>query len=76
MVNNKEQAQEEEIFLYKPYDVTLPKSKTLEPISIQDEIDNLEKYMKYMQSPVKIILFYPPPHYKSLRPQEEQDEQY
>ena len=29
-----------------------------------------------MQSPTKTMPFYPPPHYKSLQPQEEQDEQY
>ena len=48
MVNNKKQVQKEEIFLYKPYDVILPKPKTPEPISIQDEIDNLKKYMEYI----------------------------
>ena len=32
--------------------------------------------MKYMQSWVKIILFYPLPYYKSLCPQGEQDKQY
>ena len=32
--------------------------------------------MKYMQSPVKTMPFYPPPHYKFLWPQGEQDEQY
>jgi len=43
---------------------------------IQEEIDNLNKYMKYIQASVKIMPFYPPPHYKSLQPQEEQDNQY
>jgi len=43
---------------------------------IQDEIDNLEKYMKFMQVPIKMIPFYPPPHYKSLWLQEKQDKQY
>ena len=32
--------------------------------------------MKYMQSPIKTMLFYPLPHYKSLQPQGEQDKQY
>jgi len=43
---------------------------------IQDEINNLDKYMKYIQAPVKMMQFYPPPHYKSLKPQVEQDKQY
>ena len=63
----KQQIQDEEVLLYKPYQVDLPRPKTSEPIFIQDEIDNLEKYMKYMQTPIITILFYPPPHYKSLQ---------
>ena len=66
IVNNKKQVQEEEIFLYKLYNAILFKYKTLEPMFIQDKIDNLEKYMKYMQLLVKMIPFYPSPHYKSL----------
>ena len=73
MMNNKEQTQEEEIFLYKPYDIALSRSKTSKPMSIQDKIDNLEKYIKYMQLPVKTMPFYLLPHYKSLQPQGEQN---
>jgi len=65
IVINKKQAQEKEIFLYKLYNIALSRPKTPEPIFIQDEINNLEKYMKYMQSSVKMMLFYLPPHYKS-----------
>ena len=32
--------------------------------------------MKYIQSPVKTILLYPLPHYKSIQPQGEQNKQY
>ena len=46
--------------------MSLHKSKTPEPTFIQDEIDNLEKYMKYMQLPVKTILSYLPPYYKLI----------
>ena len=31
-------------------------------------------YIKFIQASVKIVFFYPPPHYKSIQPQEEQDE--
>jgi len=73
MVDNKEKQgiQEEEVFLYKPYDVDSPKPKTPKPTFIQDKIGNLEKYMKYMQSSVKTIPFYLPPHYKFIWSQEE-----
>ena len=42
---------------------------------IQDKINNLNKHMKFLQSPVKTILFYLPPYYKSLQSKGEQDEQ-
>ena len=48
MDNKRGQVQKEEVFLYKLYDITLSKTKTPEPTFIQDEIKNLEKYMKYM----------------------------
>ena len=32
--------------------------------------------MKYIQSPVTTTSFYPPPYYKSIWPQGEQDKQY
>jgi len=62
--------------LYKSYEVDLPRSKTPEPIFIQDEINNLKKYMKFIQALIKTTPFYPPPHYKSLYSQEELDKQY
>ena len=40
--------------------------KKPELMSIQDEINNLDKQIKYMQSPVKIMPFYSLPHYKSI----------
>ena len=45
--------------------------KTPKPTFIQDKIKNLEKYMKFMQAPIKTTLFYLPPYYKSLQPQGE-----
>ena len=62
--------------MYKSYEVDLPRSKTPEPIFIQDEINNLKKYMKFIQALIKTTPFYPPPHYKSLYSQEELDKQY
>ena len=49
-VNNKgkQQIQDKEVFFYKLYNVDLPRPKTLELTFIQDEIDNLEKYIKYI----------------------------
>jgi len=52
--------------MFKLYNVDSPRLKTPEPIFIQDEINNLEKYMKYMQASIKMIPFYPPSQYKFL----------
>ena len=42
---------------------------------VQDEeMNNLEKYMKYMQTSIKTIPFYLPSYYKTIQPQEEYDE--
>ena len=71
----KDRVQDEEVFLYKPYDVSLKssRSKTSEPKFIQDEINNLEKTMLLLQSLIKTMPFYSPPHYKSLQPNGEQN---
>ena len=60
------QVQDKEVFLYKLYNINLLRPKTLELTFIQNEIENLDKYMKYIQSPIKTMLFYPPLHYKSI----------
>ena len=62
----KQQVQDEEVFLYKLYDVNEPKLKIPKLTFIQDKINNLEKYMKFIQASIKTIPFYPPPHYKSI----------
>ena len=76
IINKGKQRVEEEVFLYKPYNVSKSRPKTSELQFIQDEINNLEKYIKYIQSPIKMMPFYPPSYYKFLWLQEEQDKQY
>jgi len=65
-VEKKHQIQDEEVLLYKPYEVDPPRPKTSELTFIQDEIENLKKYIKFMQAPIQTILFYLLLHYKSL----------
>ena len=78
IIANKEKQwkQDKEVLFYKLYDISLKSSKPEIPklMFIQDEIKNLDKYIKYIQSPIKTMLFYPPPHYKFIWPQEEWDE--
>ena len=50
--------------------------KIPESTFVQDKVNNLEKYMKFLQAPVKTIPFYLPPHYKFFQPNREQDKQY
>jgi len=40
---------------------------------IQDEVENLMKYMKFICFPTQTRLFKPPPHYQSLRSRGEQN---
>jgi len=44
----KQQIQNEKVLFYKHYEVKPPRPKTFEPMFIQDKIDNLDKYMKFM----------------------------
>jgi len=54
----------------------LSNPKNSEPTFVQDKVNNLEKYMKFLQALVKTILFYQLPYYKFLQLNEEKDEQY
>ena len=47
-IKEKQQIQDEKVLLYKPYEVDLPRPKIPKLIFIQDEIKNLEKYMKFI----------------------------
>ena len=65
IIDKGKQIQDKEVFLYKLYDISSKSSqpKIPELALIQDKINNLKKYM---QSPVKTILFYLSSHYKYL----------
>lgn len=62
------------MFLYKLYNITFKheRPKIPEFVFIQEEIDNLEKTLKTLQSPVKMISFYLLPYYKTLQKHREQ----
>ena len=72
----KQQIQDKKVFLYKPYKVDSSRPKTPEPTFIQNKIENLEKYMKFIQAPIQTTPSYLLPYYKSLWLQGEQDKQY
>jgi len=54
--------EDKEIILIKPYKVNELTSTTKSSF-INDEVENLIKYMKFIQSPTQTRIFQPPPHY-------------
>jgi len=68
----KGKVEEEEVILIKPYEVS-ESSSTKSSSFIDEEVDNLIKYMKFIKSPTQTRIFQPPPHYQSLRSRGEQD---
>jgi len=54
--------EDKEVILIKPYEVSFS-SSTTESSFIDNKVNNLIKYMKFIQSPTQTRLFQPPPHY-------------
>jgi len=80
MIINKEKQredviQDEEVLLYKLYAISLEssKSKTPELIFIQEEVYNLKKVLKTLQSLKKTISFFLPSHYKTIQQDRKKD---
>ena len=55
-----------EVILVRPYEVSMTISSSTTSF-IMDEVENLLKYMKFIQTPSQTRLFKPPPHYQALR---------
>ena len=56
--------EEDKVILIKPYEVSESSSMTMTKSSfISDEVENLMKYMKFIQSSTQTRLFKPLPHY-------------
>ena len=65
MKKSEGRVEEEEVILIKPYKVC--KSTSMKSSSFIDEgIDNLLKYIKFIKSPTQIRIFQPPPYYQLL----------
>jgi len=72
-----ERVEDEEVILIKPYEVSSSTSISTHSTSfIEDEIENLIKYMKFVKSPTQTRLFRPPAHYQSLKSRGEQDTEF
>jgi len=69
--------EDEEVILIKPYEISSSTSISTHSTSfIEEEIENLIKYMKFVKSPTQTRLFRPPPHYQSLKSRGEQDTEF
>ena len=73
----KRRVEEEEVILIRQYKILKSTSSTSLSITklsfIKDEVDNLMKYMKFIQSPTQIRLFKLQPHYQALLSRRERD---
>ena len=68
---------EEEVILVRTYKVSTTTILSSSQTSfIMDEVENLLKYIKFVQSPTQTRLFKPPPYYQSLKSRGEQDPEF
>ena len=66
--------EDEEVILIKPYKVSTATSLVMSQMSfITEEVENLSKYMKFVQTSSQTRIFRPLPHYQSLKSRGEQD---
>ncbi len=64
---NEGRIENKEVILVKPYEASKSMSIFTHNTSFIDEkIDNLLKYMKFVKLPIQTRIFQPPPHYQSL----------
>jgi len=64
--------EDKEIILIKPYEVDESTSMTKSSF-INDEVENLIKYMKFIRSPTQTRIFQLPLYYQSLKSRKEQN---
>ena len=63
---DKERVEDEEVILIKLYKISkLTSTKSLS--FVNEEVDNLLKYMKFIKSPTQTRIFQPPPYDQALR---------
>jgi len=67
MKKEEEKIKDKEVILIKSYEVDSSTSSSTQSSSfVNEEIDNLLKYMKFVKSPIQTRIFRLPPHYQSL----------
>jgi len=71
---NQEQVEDKEVILIKLYEVSSLSSTKLS--FIDDKVNNLLKYMKFIHFPTQTRIFRPSPHYQSLKSRGEQNQEF
>jgi len=69
----EERVEDKEVILIKPYKVDKLTSATTKSSFIDDEVDNLIKYIKFIHFSTQTRMFQLLPHYQSLKSRGEQD---
>ena len=67
--------EDKEVILIKPYEVDELTSMTKSSF-INNKVENLIKYIKFIWSPIQTRIFWPPLHYQSLKSREEQNPEF
>ena len=74
---NEGRAEDKEVILIKLYEVSSSMSISTHSTSfIDEEIENLIKYMKFVKAPTQTRLFHPLLHYQFLKSRGEQDSEF
>jgi len=69
--------EDKEVILIKPYKISSSTSISTHSTSfVEEEIENLIKYMKFVKTPTQTRLFCPPAHYQSLKSRGEQNPEF
>jgi len=71
---NQGQVEDKEVILIKPYEVS--SSSSTKSTFIDDEVNNLLKYIKFICSFTQIRIFWPSPHYQSLKSRGKQNQKF
>jgi len=69
----KGRVEDKEVIMIRPYEVSTTTSSSSSTSFITDQVKNLLKYMKFVQTPSQMRIFKPPPHYQSLKSRGKQD---
>ena len=67
--------EDKKVILVRPYKVSTTTSSS-QASFITDKVENLFRYMKFIQAPMQTKIFWPPPHYQFLKSRDEQNPEF